>query len=1047
MRALFLSVLFFALMIGAFAQEEESTKLIKLQIIGSDDNSPVIGATVGIKGTHKGTASDVDGNFSLQANSKDTVAISAVGYETQLVPILQLINRKVIPLKPSITGLDEVVVTGYGSQKRGEFTGAISSVSSKDIESTTALSFDNALAGKAAGVFVNSSSGVPGSATSITIRGLTSLSGDANNPLIVIDGVPVYGTGQDLNTTSFSPSSSGLVSTGGGTRVSSNFTLQSEFERNPLSNLNPADIESVEILKDSYATSIYGSRGAAGVILITTKKGTRGAPRLDLRYSTGVTKPVDTYKLLNGDQYRTILNKYYGYEYVTGTANTNWQDKVIRAAAMKEVGVTMSGGEDKGQYYISGSYTNQPSYIINQDFERYSGRINLNYQSTDFLVFGSNSTITYTENSALNAQEIYYNAVQAPPSEPVFDDNGDYLFFQDMSKLSGADKTNPLAIANKNINTLEDTRVVSTIYGQIDLYDWLALRSEVGIDIFNSHAFSRKSAAPGSLPDGEAIETSVQNRKFVVNNTLTLNRAINGDHNTSVVIGQSMESSTESTLSVSAVNFPNDNIKSIQATNSADRRVRSAITREWALVSYFVRANYHYKNKYLAGVTYRMDGSSRFAANNRYVGFPAFSAGWRLSEEGFLKDVSLIEDLKLRASLGFSGIQGSGFTSYYGFQGQYVFSDVQYGNLGVLEVEQPPNPNIEWQKTQSWDVGVDATLWDGKLDFTVDMYYKRTKNLLFSSTVPYYLGYSSQEQNLGDMKNQGIEFSTNTNFNLGALKWRTSFNVSRNQNKIIKLNQQGGYLGRTPTGNKYLKEGSQAGLFFLYQWVGVDPMTGDPLWRDGDGVVSDNPPEGRWRVDDNLERHRKIYGSNQPDFFGGFNNILTFKNFELNMSFTYSYGNKMFNGSKASLMTYSTGRGNNMLAELNNYWKILGHDTSVPALRNASIRKPDDPTENDATYDYTTSRESSRFLEDGSYVRLKTAQLTYNLPAHILSKTNGMVRTCSIYVRGTNLWTLTKYTGLDPEVSAHGSNALSGGIDELTMPQAQITQIGINLGF
>lgn len=1029
-------------------QEMKELTLVKNKIIGTDDNEPVIGATVGVKGTRKGTATDIDGNFSLLVGLTDTVYISAVGFEKLTMPITKLIGLELIPLKPAVTGLDEVVVTGYGSQKRGELTGSISSVSSKEIERTTALSFDNALAGKAAGVFVNSSSGVPGSATSITIRGITSLSGDANNPLIVIDGVPAYGSGQDLNTTGFGASATGLVSTGGGTRVATGFNLQPEFERNPLSNLDPLDIESIEILKDSYATSIYGSRGAAGVILITTKKGSRGRPKLNLRYTTGVLKAIDTYDLLNGDEYRKVLNKYYGTEFITASANTDWQEAVTRTAITQDVGITMSGGEEKGQYYISGSYTNQPSYIVNQDFKRYSGRINLTYNSTEFLTFGSNSTITYTKNEALNAQEIYYNAIQAPPSEPITNANGNYVFFQDMAKTSASDKTNPLAIANKNINSLEDVRVVSTLYGQVNFTDWLALKSEVGIDLLNSHSFTRRSGAPGLLPDGEAIETSVQNRKFVANNTLTFDYLFQKKHQVSVVAGQSLESSNENLISVSATDFPNDNITSIQATNSADRRVRGAITREWALISYFVRFNYHYKNKYLAGVTYRVDGSSRFASNNQYVGFPAFSAGWRISEEDFFSNIQFIDDLKIRGSLGFSGIQGSGFNSYYGFQGQYVFSDVQYGNLGVLQVEQPPNPNIEWQKTQSIDLGTDISMFDGGLKLTLDLYQKRTKNLLFTSTVPFYLGYSAQEQNLGDMKNEGIELTLSANFKIGPVTWISSFNISKNRNKILKLNQEGDYLGRTPTGTKFLKEGSQAGLFFLYEWVGVDPMTGNPLWLDGDGLISDNPPEGRWRVDDNLNRHRKVYGSNQPDFFGGINQTFLYKGLELSMSFTYSYGNMMYNGSAASLMTYSIGRGNNMSTDILNYWKIQGQQTDVPALRNASIRKPESPSENDATYDFTVSRESSRFLEDGSFLRLKTLQLSYNVPVQLLNKsTGGVIRSLKLFVRGTNVLTFTKYSGLDPEVSAFGSSALNGGVDELTMPQSKMAQVGINFGF
>ncbi len=1045
-------IIFLCIRLSAIAQDNKQSKpLMKLvelrgQVVGADDKEPIVGANIIVKSSKKGTACDLDGNFMLTVNSQDSVLITAVGFKPLLRPVRLLEASSLIEMTPDIMNLQEVVVTGYGSQKKTDVTGSISSIGAREIESTTSISMDNALAGKAAGVLVNSSSGVPGSATSITIRGLTSLSGDANNPLIVIDGVPVYGTGKDLNTTSFAESVTGAISISGGTRVASDFNLKTEFERNPLANLNPNDIESIEILKDSYATSIYGSRGAAGVILITTKKGIKGRTKLDFNYLTGVLQPIGTYDLLNSTQYNDIYNRFFKRG-ITETHNTDWQDEVLRTAVTSDVGLSISGGDDRGTYFISGAYTSQPAYIVNQDFERYSGRVNLVYKSSDKISFGNNTVISHTNNQALNAQQIYYDAILKSPSLPVFDQEGDYYYGLDELKGLGVANVNPIAVANKNINSLEDTRTVSTIYANIDFFEWLSAKSEVGIDLYNSRAYSRRAAAPGFLSNGEAIETTSQNRKLVVNNTINVDRLFADIHYFNAVIGQSFETSKEQQIGISSDNFPNDNILSIGATNSADRRVRTAISREWALTSYFARVNYHYKNKYLAGVTYRLDGSSRFAQNNRYVGFPAFSLGWRLSEEKFLKNLGPISDLKLRGSLGFSGIQGSGYSSYYGFQGQYVFTDTQYGNLGILEAQQPPNPDVEWQRTRSVDIGLDVALWEGNINLIIDYYHKRVNNLLFSSTVPYYLGYSSQEQNLGDMKNEGIEFTLNAEHKIGPVQWITNFNVAANRNKILKLNQQGEFVGRTADGGKYLKEGEEAGLFFLYQWEGVDPVTGNPLWLDGDGNLTTSPPENRWRVEDNLERHRKVYGSNQPDYFGGFNNSFIYKGFQLDINFTYSYGNKMFNGSKATLLTYSTGDGNNLLTDVLDYWKISGHYTEIPALRNESISKPEDANVNDATYDYTVSRESSRFLEDGSFARMKTIQLSYKFSPMMLARMKNVVRSLKIYVRGTNLLTFTNYSGLDPEVSAFGSNAIGGGVDELTMPQSKMIQVGVNLGF
>lgn len=1043
---LFLFLLMFA---GTqlWAQKRQETFRITGKVVSSDGDGPIPGASVTIKGTYRGVPTDSEGNFEIEVRPNDTLVVSSIGYAPLTQPVMPGKIMELV-LKPDLTQLSDIVVVGYGMQDRRDLTGSIATVKGEELQKVPALSFDNALAGQAPGVLVNSSSGVPGSATSITIRGISTLTGDANNPLIVIDGVPVYGTGQDLNTVNFSASVTAPIGFGG-TVVANNYRPDESFERNPLANLNPADIESIEILKDAFATSIYGSRGAAGVILITTKRGAKENPTINFRYAVGSIKPIGRHKLLNGAEYNDIYTRFsnaIGKGAFTSQYDTDWQEAVMQEAISQEATISVSGGSEKSSHFLSASYLSQPSYILNQDFKRYSGRSNLQYNGNT-VSFGTNLSLSFTDNRALNAQAIYREAILKAPNLPIYDEEGNYNWGIGTNPF-GTVNSNPVSVAKRNINQVQDTRTVSNVYLSLFPVEWLTLKSEAGIDLMVARSYSRKAAAPGMLPNGDAVESININRKFVVNNTATFNYKFNGKHYFDGVIGQSFETSVENTNTIASNNFPDDGILSIGATNSESRRVRAALQREWAMLSYFVRLNYQLNEKYLAGITYRVDGSSRFSRNQRYVGFPAFSMGWRMSREPFMSSVNWVKDLKLRGSVGLTGVQGGSASSYYGYQGQYTFEDSNYGNLPILAVEQPPNPNLEWQKTLTFDAGIDASLFDGTVDVILDYYYRKTDNLLFSTNIPLYRGFSQQEQNLGSMRNAGVELKITSNRRFGRFHWISSFNIAANRNKILKLNFNSTEVQIAQYGGKYFTEGQPAGQFFLFQWVGVDPQTGDPLWLDGDGVISTSPPENRFRIDD-TNRHRKVMGSNMPDFFGGFNNTITYRGFELTAFFVYSYGNKIFNGSKASLMTYSTEAGNNLSRDILDFWRIAGHNTEIPKLLNKSITTAEGPSSTvgvESIRDYTVSRASSRFLEDGSYLRLRSLHLAYNIPPAVLERTTqNVVSRMQLYVLATNLLTITPYSGIDPEISEFGSNVINGGVDELTMPQTKQFQIGINI--
>lgn len=1004
---------------------------IKGKVISEEDKQPVMGATVLVKGTSNGVASDFDGQFEIYANVGDVLIFSSIGFVT-LEHKIKNEKELTISLKSDTEALTEITVVGYGVQERRDLTGSISSVKAADIDKTS-LSFDNAISGKISGVQISSSSGAPGGATSITIRGISSLNANSNNPLIVIDGVPVYGTDRRNNTTSFERTSIPAMGFGG-TNATSQLEERSEFERNPLSMLNPNDIESIEVLKDAYATAIYGSRGAAGVILITTKNGSDGKARINVNYSTTFSDPIDTPSLLSAQQYSDFYNLKSGGNYYPALTETNWLDKVLRTGITNNVNASIAAGNEKMKYYFSFSSLKQGAYIDNQDYEKYNSRINVDYKLTEKLKMGTNVTINFSDNSALNSQSIYRNAVLKAPNIAEKTDLGTYYFGFEPNVSGQVD--NPLAQAHRDINYVKDNRVIGKIYFEYKPISWLTLKSEAGVDNFSSESYSRLISRP-DIEGGNATQTTNQNRKFVINNTASIVKTLDNIHAINSVIGQSFETSREQSTSIWGRRFHSDEVLAIG--QASENGVSNTQVQEWALFSVFARLNYQYNHKYLAGITYRVDGSSRFNKENRYIGFPSFSLGWRASEENFLSDVSWIDELKFRGSVGFTGIDGT--SGYYGNQGQYNLQPygLQYGGSPILEVKQPNNPNLKWERTRTVDLGLDFSILNEKVNLHVDYYHKKITNMLYSSAVPWYMGYTVQQQNIGDMENQGFEIELTTeNINSQDFQWTTNFNISRNTNKILKLNFDGSETTGAELGYKYFAEGESAGQFFLHDWHGVDALTGDPLWKYPDGSVSTTPPASL----SNSTQYRKPMGDALPDFFGGLTNTFRYKNWKLDTFFSFSYGNQMFNGTKALLMTYSTTDSNNLTTDILDYWKIVGHETDIPRIDNASIVPNSWGL---GATDYTVGRDSDRFLEDASYLRLKSISLTYSLPKRWLEK--NFLDNVSVYVQANNIWTLTDYTGQDPEVSAFGSSALLSGFDELTMPQSKSYSVGLNVGF
>lgn len=1008
--------------------------------VTDEQSAPLPAVAVYVEGSGNGELTRNDGTYSIPIVPGSELIFSCMGYVTEKIKVTgrDVLNVVLKPDKGFL--IAETIVTGYSRQERRNITGSISSVSLPDIKAS-GRSLDQLLAGQAAGVFV-SSSGALGSANLLTIRGISSIMGD-NNPLYVVDGVPIYGTDRGSNSVSTTggvirAASMGGMTTGGGSLQFDSDMMDQNYEKNPLMALNPEDIESIEILKDAYATAIYGSRGAAGVILITTKKGSRESSQISVNYSLSIDTPISKLPVLSGDEYSQVYSMYYppkSFKFAQGI-NTDWIDAVTRTAVSHNTSASITGGTDKINYFLSLGYSNAESYVIENGMQNYNARLNITSQVNDVLTVGANMSMSKNDNFALEASKIYNYALKKAPNLPIYDEDGKYFYgFAPYNSNGYIDAYNPVAMARNNTGSLKDTRSIGNVYAELRLFDFLSLKSEAGMDLNYSSTYTKAAELPASMsavPNNHASELTRQNFRFVNNNTANFNYVTKDHSFYQVVIGQSYETSNEYSSSIYGSDFFSPDLIGVGAAQS--KRVTSSGTSRWALFSAFARANYTHRNKYILGLTYRLDGSSRYNRNHRYLSTPSVSFGWRLSEERFAKErLRWMDDFKIRASIGWQSKDA--YNSYYGAQATYVLSSVPLGGNAFLKMSQPGNVNLNWEKTITYDAGIDATLLDRKVELTLDYYYRKTVDMLFSSDVPAYTGYTKQDQNIADMRNSGVEFRlVSRNLQKGDWGWLTTFNVSRNTNKILKLNFEGNQLDQLNTTFKYYSVGYPVAQWYLHQWAGVDPDTGDPLWKYNDGTVSTIPPAANWGDSQN---NKKIMGTALPTVYGGFTNTITFKNLELNALFSFSVGGRMINATKADLMNYTSSNAFNLHRDILNMWQIQGQETDVPKLSNKSII---------GNYDYTSAITTTRYLEKSDFLRLKNIELAWTMGSGLLSKIR-FVKYVKFYALVTNLFTLTPYSGLDPESSAFGSSAISSGYDYMTMPQSRSYQFGTRITF
>ncbi len=995
---------------------------------------PLIGATIVVKGTTIGTVTDNNGEFSLTVpDDAEVLVVSFVGYATQELTIGSATTINVT-LVTDILALSEVVTIGYGTQKKSDLTGAISSVNGEELTRLSMQRVDQALQGRAAGVLVLNTAGAPGARTTIRIRGMNSING-GNNALIVIDGLQ----GGNINS------------------------------------LNPFDIESIEILKDASATSIYGSRGANGVILITTKSGKKGKPTINYNFSYGFQTIRHKLELQNAAEYAEVRNAYEATQNSNGTPDpiftdaeiaafeanggTDWQDEIYRTAPIQNHQLSISGGTDNLSYMLSGGYLNQQGILINSSFKRFTLRANLNASITRWLNFGLNwagsreagNSPPYGGGTALSflGQAVNIAPRWAPTTAP-YDENGNYN--RHPLGYGAYDTWNPLAAAKEPDISNNTVRNGINTFIEFQIIEGLKLRITGGANIenMNNKSYYNSKTWEGKPVGGKVGYATIDDAMssyYQNSNILTYEKDFGNNHIDVTAVAEQQLSSYEST-GIVASKFTVDQTGVNDLGGAEQINSKSSNVTERSINSYLGRINYSYGERYFVTVSYRADGSSVFGANNKWGYFPSASLAWRLSEESFIRSLDIFSNLKIRGSWGITGNQAiSPYQTVAAMSSgsNYPFNGNDATDLGFI-ISNPANPNLKWESTTQANIGLDVAVFRGRLSATVELYKKTTENLLLYRTLPGYTGFSSILDNVGSVENKGLELAIDGSPLSGSVRWNSGFTISWNKNKVLDLGEASRLEYRTSYGGYGLRNGfmqlrvdepfgQMYGYIFEGTWktseaaeaAAFGQLPGDPKYKDVSG-------DGRINASDFA-----VMGNAMPDFIFGWTNNLSYKGIELTFLIQGTKGNDIFNQSRIRLEAPYEGTSIRMLDR----WTPDNQDTDVPAFIDQVTRENANLTSrvslgNDAG-------RQSRYVEDGSYVRLKDITLAYSIPTSVFGKLG--ISKLRAYVSGTNLITLTNYTSYDPEVSAYNNNDAQIGVDLSNYPTARVFTFGIDLTF
>ncbi|GAB2768465.1 TonB-dependent receptor [Hymenobacter latericoloratus] len=953
--------------------------------------SALPGVTVLERGTTNGTSTGADGSFSLSVQPGATLVLSSIGFETQNVVVGDR-TSVAISLKSSATELGEAVVVGYGTQTKADVTGSVTQLSAKDVENVPTVSFEQAIQGRAPGVQINQSSGKLGAGVQIRVRGSSSVTA-SNQPLYVIDGIPV--TSQDVG---------------------------SDTEPlNPLADLNPNDIASITILKDAASSAIYGSRASNGVVLVTTKQGRQGKTKVNVGYYVGTSETTRRRKFLNAEQYKELFAEAAtneGYDPAEQFADNgldfnsdvdqSWSDEPFQRGKVSQYDFNVSGGDAKTRFYLSTTYNDQTGIIIGNRYRRGSARINLDHSISEKLKVGFNLSLTRSVNDRTPNDNAFSNPVQLnalPPIQPKIDPttgqlNKNTLYYNNLQDLENGRNRSGTYRSFSNVNL------------QYQPLQGLTLRTEAGADFLNlNEELYRAAGTQDGGNTGYGFSNQVQVINYTTNNTATYLKTIGEDHSIEALAGFSFQRSDAQATSAEGRGFPNTEFTKV--ASAAIKTAGSSSDRDgFSFVSYFGRVNYAFRNRYLISGSVRRDGSSRFGANNKYGTFGAGSVGWVITEESFLKDNRFLNFLKLRASYGLTGNAEIG-----NFASRSLFGSLPYADqAGIAPGTVLGNPDLTWESTAQADLGLEFGFFDNRISGEVDVYEKKTTDLLLSRPLRYSGGYTSVTENIGSLRNRGLEISLNTRNIDKEFKWNTNFNISFNRNKVTSLAApiQSQYLGS-------VREGQPIGIFYGRKYAGVDPANGDALYYTAEGTTTNNPTLASLQ----------IVGNPNPDYQGGITNTFSFKGFDLSALGQFTYGNDLYNAAGIYQSVNGDYFDNQTVDQLRR-WQKPGDITDVPQAR---------------LYAANGTQVSSRWVTSGSFFRVKNITLGYTLPTELVKR--GRMSSVRVYVLVQNLATITNYDGYDPEVNtaAFGAANYLIGHDFYTPPLAKTFQAGINVGF
>ena len=989
------------------------------------------GVSVVVKGTTNGTITDSNGVYSISnipVNS--TLQFSFVGMKMQEIKISNQTSINVLMVDETI-GIEEVVAVGYGVMRKSDLTGSVGSVKSEVLKKQSVASFEQGLQGKVAGVQVTATSGSPGGTVDIRIRGGNSLT-SGNQPLYVIDGYPVTAGG----------------SAGG-----------SGSGQNPLATLNPGDIESMEILKDASATAIYGSRGANGVVLITTKRGKTGKTTVNYDGYAGVQQVAKKLDMMNATEWGTMANAAAANDarpayYPSATPNplypaiselgegTDWQNEIFRSSApIQNHNVTVTGGSENTKFSVLVGYFDQESVVKNQNFNRISFRNNIDTKiskrinlATSFTASRVTSNVGRENGDGGGNTSIINAALVMPPTVPVFNPTtGDYT---SMNFLSGGSAVpNPVPY----VNFLKDKGTIDRVLGSADLsvsiMEGLTLKFSLGADLSSAlrEVYEPKQTNTGYNANGIAQQQNNRNQSLSNENILTYLKK-SGIHSINAMIGTSALSVENKSSSMTARNFISDIYEYNNLDAGATWDKPSSGRDKNTLLSGFGRLNYVLMDRYLITVTGRADGSSKFGTNNKWAFFPSFAAAWRMDKEAFMLPMNWISNLKLRGSYGITGNQNIPSYSSVEKMNTYVYPIGGITNVGIA-AQNMPNPDLKWETTAITDIGVDLGFLENRFNLTADYYYKKTTDLLWNISVPLTTGFSSVLKNLGSLENKGLELSISADVLTGDLKWNTMLNWSANRNKVLSIpgyipSQQGTISGHLKVNGSWLEPGLPVGVWNLLKTTGVmhtqaerdaaARVASTTFDQVGDMGFYDKNKDGKISFGED----RTIVGDPNPDFIFGWTNNFTYKNFDLSIYINGTYGNDIYNVLRAETNIVSTW--GNQRKEVLDYWTPTNVNAKYPrahVLVNQNMLQSD------------------FLIEDGSYLRVQNLTLGYKI------RKSSFFQSLRVYVTGQNLLTLTKYSGYNPEVNSQGQSNLQLGVDYNAYPASRSFILGVNIDF